>query len=344
MSTVSVIMPVYNGARFLAPAIRSILAQTYPDWELLVIDDGSQDDSRAIAAGFDDPRIRVLVNGVNRGLVHTRNRGLDEATGRYVAFLDSDDIARPRRLEKQIHHLEHHPELGGIGAWVQPIDADSTPSPYLWKLPGSAAITRSLLLFRGQFNTSAFTCRTELARRIRFRDEIALAEDYDFYIRLADAANLCNLDDVLIECRIHSGNTTRQRRDALRRCLDTLNQEQLAKLGIAPTSHDLLIHRHLEWMDQPETPALLDAVEAWLQRILAANRVIEAYPPGLLAQAAAERWFRICEHAAALGVGGALWRCYRSPLARGLREPLADQCKFVAKCVLRRTPRLRIPS
>lgn len=344
MPTVSVIMPVYNGARFLAPAIHSVLSQTYPDWELLVIDDGSQDDSRAIAAGFDDPRIRVLVNGVNRGLVHTRNRGLDEAAGRYVAFLDSDDIARPQRLEKQIHHLEHHPELGGVGTWVQPIDSEGRATPHIWKHPGSAAITRSILLFRGQFLTSSFTCRAELARRLRFSSTAPLAEDYDLYVRMARESLLCNLSEVLVDYRIHGNNVTTTRRHALRDSLNGIANSQLALLGIAPTEQDLLIHRHLEWMDQPDTPALLDAVEAWLQRILAANRVIEAYPPGLLAQAAAERWFRICEHAAALGVGGALWRCYRSPLARGLREPLADQCKFVAKCVLRRAPRLRIAS
>ena len=105
---VSVIMPAYNAGRFLEAAVRSVMAQTMPDWELLIIDDGSSDDSRAIAQALagEDSRIRFLPNEKNMGVSRTRNRGLELARGAYVALLDSDDIWLPHKLERQLARLE----------------------------------------------------------------------------------------------------------------------------------------------------------------------------------------------------------------------------------------------
>lgn len=105
---VSVIMPAYNAAPFIEEAINSVISQTITDWELLVIDDGSKDDTRQIAAEFSekDPRIQLVVNEENMGVARTRNRGMDLYRGRYVAFLDSDDYWESRMLEKMIARAE----------------------------------------------------------------------------------------------------------------------------------------------------------------------------------------------------------------------------------------------
>ena len=102
---VTVLLPVYNAAAFVGEAIRSVLAQTYRDFELLVIDDASTDDSEQVVRQFKDARIRYLVNESNLGITGTLNRGLSEARGDYIARMDADDICHPQRLARQAGFL-----------------------------------------------------------------------------------------------------------------------------------------------------------------------------------------------------------------------------------------------
>ena len=111
MTTVSVIMPVYNVEKYLGAAIRSVLAQTFADFELIIVDDGATDGSAAIYLSFDDPRIRVIKQK-NRGLAGARNTGIRNARGAYIGLLDSDDLWRPEKLARHIAHLEAHPGVG----------------------------------------------------------------------------------------------------------------------------------------------------------------------------------------------------------------------------------------
>lgn len=113
--TVSIVLPVYNGASTLAAAIRSLLLQTFPDWELLIIDDASSDDSLAVARSFKDPRISVRSHQQNWNLPNTLNEGVTLARGRYIARMDQDDIAFPDRLAMQVVYLDDHPEVDLIG-------------------------------------------------------------------------------------------------------------------------------------------------------------------------------------------------------------------------------------
>lgn len=108
MELVSIIMPTYNCGRFIAESIRSVLAQTYTNWELIIVDDCSNDKTEDVVASFDDPRIHYLRNEQNEGAALTRNRALREAKGRYIAFLDSDDLWLPTKLERQIAFLERN--------------------------------------------------------------------------------------------------------------------------------------------------------------------------------------------------------------------------------------------
>ena len=106
MELVSIIMPAYNSARFIGEAINSVLAQTYTNWELLIVDDCSKDSTAEIVAAFSDPRIHYQRNVNNMGAAETRNQALKRAQGRYIAFLDSDDLWEPEKLEKQIAFME----------------------------------------------------------------------------------------------------------------------------------------------------------------------------------------------------------------------------------------------
>ena len=121
-------MSVYNGERFLAPAIESILGQTFGDFEFLILDDGSTDATPRIVAGYAalDPRIRPIIRE-NRGLVASLNQLLEEARAPIVARMDADDISRPERFAKQAAFLDAHPDYGVIGCWTEDIDENEAP-------------------------------------------------------------------------------------------------------------------------------------------------------------------------------------------------------------------------
>src|SRR5262245_55227910 len=124
---VTVVIPVYNREKYVAAAIESILAQTFSNFELLVIDDGSTDGSREVIQSFRDLHVHLVCNETNLGIPRTRNRGIQRAHGEYLAFLDSDDWAYPERLGKQVAFLDSHPEHAAVGAWVAWMDETGRP-------------------------------------------------------------------------------------------------------------------------------------------------------------------------------------------------------------------------
>lgn len=331
---VSVIMPVFNGTAYLAAAINSVLAQTLPDWELIVIDDGSSDGSSSIAQAYSDPRVRVLRNPHNLGLPLTRNRGLDEARGSYVAFLDSDDIALPQRLQNQVDFLEANPGIVAVGSAVQPIDAQGMLTAVEWHCPGDAAYCKARLLFGAYFATSSITGHAQVLRENRFDPSISLAEDYDLYTRLCEKHVLVNLQQTLIQYRLHKANVTKTRRKELREALEVINMRQLNALGIQPTARELLIHRHIEWLDIAPDADLLAEVAAWLLRILRHNQRCTLYDSAALSQAASERWHAVCESALRSGHRSAWWAFYNSTLYRMRALGPVAHAKLAARLLL----------
>jgi len=119
---VSVVMSVYNGERYLREAIDSILCQTYTDFEFIIVDDGSQDDTPRILSGYKDKRIRVITNQSNIGLTKSLNKGIALAKAKYIARMDADDISLPTRLERQVVILDNYPEISVVSSWVIYID------------------------------------------------------------------------------------------------------------------------------------------------------------------------------------------------------------------------------
>ena len=136
MPQVSVIMTVYNGEKFLAEAIESILAQTFTDFELLIVDDGSTDESaaRIKAIAQRDKRIHFVQLGENVGMADARNCGIAAATGEYIAIMDCDDVSLPERLEKQVAFLRANPEIGALGAGARVTNHDMTRHLYDFEL------------------------------------------------------------------------------------------------------------------------------------------------------------------------------------------------------------------
>jgi glycosyltransferase involved in cell wall biosynthesis len=179
MKLVSVIVPVYNVEKYIAETIRSILAQTYTNFELLVIDDESPDRSVEICQQFQDPRLKII-RQKNRGLAGARNAGIRHAQGDYLAFLDGDDLWLPEKLEKHVQHLESSPTVGISFSRSEFIDGDGN-SLRVYQMPKLKNITAQHLLCRNPIgNGSAPVIRREVFEEICFQDNIYGAVE-DFY-------------------------------------------------------------------------------------------------------------------------------------------------------------------
>ena len=182
---VSVIIPVFNTERYVGQAIHSILDQTFSDFELLVIDDASTDASLDVIYSFEDPRIRVLRNKVNRKQAYTLNVGLHAASSEYVAILAADDVATPKRLEIQASFLDAKPDICMVGTWFHRINSRGDILD-LVKTPVDPLAVRWYLLFGNPIGASTVMIRREIIMRVGGFDETCIAvEDMELWGRIA---------------------------------------------------------------------------------------------------------------------------------------------------------------
>jgi glycosyltransferase involved in cell wall biosynthesis len=203
---VSVVIPTYNSARFLREAIQSVLNQTYSDFEVVIIDDGSTDDTESVVRSFGE---RVsYVKQPNRGVSAARNQGIRDAKAEYVAFLDSDDIWLPNKLAEQIPLLEQDPELGLVYSdWaVVPEHGEAEPS-FLKKVPGSSGHVFEALLQWGFILTSGTVVRRACLDEVGYFDEtLSIAQDYDLWLRISYRWKVALVSKSLLIKRNWDGN------------------------------------------------------------------------------------------------------------------------------------------
>ena len=217
---VTVLMPVYNGERYLRQSIESILGQTFSDFEFLIIDDGSMDASREIVRSYSDPRIRLVENGKNWGLIKTLNRGLQLARGQFIARQDADDISHPTRFQSQVTFFNDHPEIVLLGTGVNIIDEHSRKRIcYGYYIVSSEVAIRWQLMFDNPFVHPTVMMRTKTVRQLGGYDEhFQECEDYDLFSRIVCAHKTSNLKEILLDYRYHgvSINANRKEENHLR--------------------------------------------------------------------------------------------------------------------------------
>ena len=235
MPLVSVLLSVHNDARFLAAAVGSVLRQTVDDLELIVVDDASTDETPAVLAAVQDPRLRVLRNEQQLGLAASLNRGLGEAVGRYVARLDADDVALPERLESQLARITAIPSVAAVGTAI--LDLDETGhAGTLHRNPAGPQAVRWLALFGSPFFHPTVLVDRELLDRhgLRYDPAYLESEDYDLWTRLLEHGDGGNLAEPLVLKRVHAGQASLRRSD-----LQESFQRQVALREIARVAPEL---------------------------------------------------------------------------------------------------------
>ncbi len=203
---VTVLMPVYNGEKYLRQAMDSILNQTFTDFEFLIINDGSKDGSVEIIEAYDDPRIRLVHNEQNLKLVATLNKGIDLARGEYIARMDCDDISLPERLARQVAVMDKYPDVGVCGAWAWVIDSagkvfDKIKTPVGRKLA-------SFYWRPSPFVHPTVMIRSAILKQNKYDQRFADAEDYALWLSLCRVTGFYNLAEFLLLYRVHPASVT----------------------------------------------------------------------------------------------------------------------------------------
>lgn len=213
---VSVLMPVYNGALYLQEAIDSILNQTFKDFELIIIDDGSSDDSlKIIRMNADkDKRIVVLENKQNSGICVTLNKGLDIAKGEYIARMDCDDISESNRLAVQIEFMERNPEYGLVGSNTK-IFGDNISVPYIFNFDEDWRMCIADMIYATCVAHPAVMMRANILREkhLRYNDEFRGLEDFYMWWQFAKISKITNIQQPLLNYRHHKKQETQKVHD-----------------------------------------------------------------------------------------------------------------------------------
>ena len=214
MPKVTVLMPVYDGEKYLREAIDSILSQTFTDFEFLIIDDGSSDRTVNIIHSYEDTRIILIKNETNLGLVATLNRGLSLAKGEYIARMDADDISFCDRLDQQVSFLDSNPEVSLLGTNAQVIDAKgnlkdvchivSGDKLLKWQMCYDCPFIHPTIMMKKSTASivDGYTCDV-----IKGREKYS-GEDYDLWRRIENISHIDNLQNILLYLRKHENNTT----------------------------------------------------------------------------------------------------------------------------------------
>jgi len=228
-----VVLSTYNDARFLAQSVQSILDQSFRDFELVVVDDGSADDTAEVLAGFRDPRLRVLRNDRNLGLAVSLNRGIAMARGKYIARQDADTVSAPNRLELQVNYLERHPHVIVMGSNVMATD-EAGNAQGIWALPSTDIAIKWTLLFRTPLIHPTVVMQAADLERVGFYSEDArfcYVEDYELWSRLCPAGTCANLPEPLMNVKCRRGGIWERHAEPQRRQIEEVSRRAMAAVG-----------------------------------------------------------------------------------------------------------------
>ncbi len=324
----SVLMPAYNGAALIAETIESVLAQSFADFELIVVDDCSTDDTWDVLQRFADPRIRLLRAAENGGPVLARNQAFAQVRGRYVAGLDQDDLCAPDRFARQVAYLDAHPQVALVASDCMLL-SEGVTSPWPGPRDLSPAVIDWLLMVQNPLVWSSVMLRAEAARRLApfERPEIRYAEDFDLYHRIRAFGTVARIEAPLLVYRCHPGGASKKFREAMAASAARVLAERYAPLfGDAAPDRAALVVRHLMARDPvPDLPTLaqvLATLDALHCRFVA-SRALDADTRRRIDREYARLWWLVVRPALRLRTVRLrdVLPLRRDPVGSPLREP-----------------------
>lgn len=317
---VTVFIPAYNASRYLPETLNSLLAQSFTDFELLVVDDGSTDDTPGLLEEFrqGDPRVRVVTNERNKGRPATRNVGLGLARGRYLALMDADDYCIPERLALQVAYLDAHPEVDILSGLWGKVDADGRP------LEATDQRMRCLtprevaarMLFDCPIHQPTIMARTAVLKQYQYDESFPVAQDHELWARMSVERCFAVLPNVLLYYRQHDTQATASMQ-RINQARHRIHRRELQALDIEPSDDELVRHGHLfhfkgRALLKAQSGERLDAgfltwAGLWIERLIQANKQTGRYPEPEFSDLLAARWLFVCRKAAGGSYGLRAW-------------------------------------
>jgi glycosyltransferase involved in cell wall biosynthesis len=285
-------MPVYNGSRFLRESIESVLVQTFGDFELVVVDDGSSDETWQILQSYDrDPRVRVIRFESNRGVSSAKNAAVANSDSEFIAFLDSDDLAKPNRLQIQCSFLDQNRGVDILHCRSSTLVAGKETYPSFNQFPSDEV--PATLLFRNCVVQSSVLMRRACWEP--FRSDFSLAEDYDLWARLAPNRVFAMQRCVLTIYREHQGGVSKLFAAKMQSAVREIFRFQLERLGVSP---NVDLHFRLSCWPADATANDLAEAESWLKNLISANKI---YRRASFQRVIEQVWYSICLDSWSLG-------------------------------------------
>ena len=270
---ISVVLPVYNGEKHLHQAIESVLKQTFKDFEFIIINDGSTDNSINIIESFKDSRIRLIINNKNLKLIHTLNAGFKLAKGKYIARMDSDDIAHKKRFEKQIEFLEKNPDISVLGTGFEVIDNPDKKILYeknnidiKWKQLYECHILHpSVMLRRSTF----------IENNYFFDKNYEHCEDYELWTRVSKKHQLANLKENLMYYREWEDNISHKHKNTQEKNSIIVRKNIFKWIGADLNELEINLFRELSYQNYSSK---INIVKDLLEKIYLANKKSKYFP------------------------------------------------------------------
>ncbi|MDB5282007.1 MAG: glycosyl transferase family 2 [Bacteroidota bacterium] len=328
---ITVLMPVYNAQLHLKEAIESILNQTFTDFEFLIINDGSTDNSEQIIKSYSDPRINYVKNEANIKLIATLNNGFAIAKGQYIARMDADDISLPERLAKQFAFMESHPEVSLAGTWFESIGEINAPGKY----ESDINLIRLKMLYQTQFCHPSVIIRKEAIKSIPvpFDPAFIHAEDYELFSQLTYHGITTNIPEVLIKYRVHAANVSIVYRDIQIENSIRIRLDNFKIIGVDATADEAVALELLAYQKYDQLRDKISLLESLLTKMAFASRNNKFIAQQVLLSFVRTNWFNLCYNL--IGRSNTLNQIFHtSPLTRkyiSLKERLKFYLKFALK-------------
>jgi glycosyltransferase involved in cell wall biosynthesis len=295
---VSVIMPVYNGEKYLREAIESILGQTFVDFEFIIVDDASQDCSLSIMREFalKDKRIRVIENEGNLGISVSLNKCVQYSRGEYIARMDADDISVPQRLETQVAFMDINMDIGICGTGVEYIEDKKIQI----ELPSNHAGIYARMLFENALAHPSVMMRTVSVREhsLYYDEKVRYAQDYELWSRAVSKVKLANIAQVLLYYRIHSQRIGSWYGKEQHGIHGLIYRRLLAQIGVDYTDENIQLHQQISIHQYGSDIKFLRSAQNWLATIHKENASSHVISSEALDDELTNVWASVCRQSA----------------------------------------------
>ncbi len=290
---ISVVLPAYNAAPYIAEAVESILNQTFANFELIIINDCSTDNTHAIAQTYTtDPRVKVISNPKNLGLIKTLNYGFSIASAKYIARMDADDISEPTRFEKQFHIMENNSEIGICSCGYENFEAIRGNVYYV----ETSDKIKLNLLYKTEICHAAALIRKELVNQYTpfYNQDYPHAEDYELWARMAQYTQFYNLQEVLYKVRVLKTSVSRVFSDVQLYNTYSVIKYLFRRFGINLTDIQLQLWLKTCYADFNLSTNDINEIEKLISALLNANKAIAYVNQYSMNQFLSDKWFNIC--------------------------------------------------